>query len=112
MALSIEQKIGQLFFIGLTGFEFNAETHQFLNDVLPGGVCLFARNIRNAEQTRKLLDAIREVLTIEPFLSIDQEGGSVDRLRRIITPMPAASSIQTIEEVECLAKITDEVLRY
>jgi beta-N-acetylhexosaminidase len=110
MSLTIEEKIGQCFFIGLTGFEIGVETEQLLKDVLPGGICLFARNIRSADQTRHLLDTIREVLPSETLLSIDQEGGLVDRLRRIITPMPAAASIKTMEEAEKLAKITNEVL--
>jgi len=111
MVLSIEEKIGQLFFIGLSGIEIDDETRQLLKDISPGGICLFARNIRNAEQTRNLLDEIRQILPLEPFLSIDQEGGLVDRLRRIMTPMPSASTIQTIEDAVKLAKVTNEVLR-
>lgn len=111
MSLSLERKIGQLFFIGISGIEINVEVQQLLEDITPGGICLFARNIRNAAETRNLLDEIREVLLIEPFISLDQEGGLVDRLRRIITPMPSAASIQTIEVAEKLAKITSEVLR-
>ncbi len=111
MSLSIQEKIGQLFFIGVSGLETNPESRQLLNNISPGGICLFARNIRNAEQTRNFLNNIREVLPTEPFLSVDQEGGLVDRLRRIITPMPSAASIQTSEDAERLAKITNKVLR-
>ncbi len=111
MVLTLNEKIGQLFFIGLLGTEINAEIRQFLKDISPGGICLFARNIRNVEQTRKLLEEIHEVLSLEPLLSIDQEGGLVDRLRRIIIPMPSAASIQTTRDAENLAEITSEVLR-
>jgi beta-N-acetylhexosaminidase len=110
MALSIEKKIGQLFFIGISGTEFNASIEQLLEDVAPGGICLFARNIRSGEQTRKLLDDLREKLPLAPLFSVDQEGGLVDRLRRIITPMPSAASMQAPEDAERLAKITSEVL--
>jgi len=109
--LPMEKKIGQLFFVGVSGFEITTNEQQFLEDISPGGVCLFTRNIRSAEQTRRFLSGIREVLPIEPLLSLDQEGGTVDRLRRIITPMPSAASIQTTEDVENLAIITNEVLR-
>ncbi len=111
MGLLIEKKIGQLFFIGLSGIEINRDVRELLEDILPGGICLFARNIRSAEQTKKFLNEIHQVLPLEPLLSIDQEGGLVDRLRRIITPMPSAALIQTIDDVEKLAKITSEVLR-
>lgn len=110
-ALPIEQKIGQLFIIGLPEPVLNADTKEFLRDIAPGGVCLFARNIREAEQTRTLLDDIRELLPVEPILSLDQEGGLVDRLRRVIAPMPAPSSLKTVEEAVRLAEITAETVR-
>ncbi len=110
LALPIEKKIGQLFFIGLPETKLDAETKELLREFSPGGVCLFSRNIRQIDQTRELLDDIRKNLPIEPLLSLDQEGGLVDRLRRITTPMPAAASIQTTEDAEKLASITSEVL--
>lgn len=111
LSLPIEQKIGQLFFIGLPGTQIDPSTRRLLDEISPGGICLFARNIQELEQTRKLIDSIREKLPIKPFLSIDQEGGMVDRLRRLITPMPAANSIKTIEDAENLATITADILR-
>lgn len=114
LSLSIEKKIGQLFFIGLSGTEVDSETRALLEEVSPGGVCLFARNIRKAEQTRKLLDDIREMLPLPPILSVDQEGGLVDRLRRISTPMPSARVIRQhgdLAAARTLGKITGEILR-
>src|SRR5689334_16466069 len=89
--LSIEEKVGQLFFIGISSTTVDAATENLLNEIAPGGVCLFARNIREAQQTRDLLDELRDRTNHTPFLSLDQEGGLVDRLRRLITPMPAAN---------------------
>ena len=110
-ALPIEQKIGQLFTIGLPEPALNADTKEFLRDISPGGVCLFSRNIREAEQTRNLLDDIRSTTPVEPILSVDQEGGLVDRLRRISAPMPAPSSLKILKETKFLAEITAEILR-
>lgn len=110
-SLPLEQKIGQLFFIGLPGPELDETAQALLRDISPGGVCLFARNIREAEQTRGLLDQIRNTLPVQPFLSLDQEGGLVDRLRRIVTPMPAANRIRSKKEAQKLAKTTAETLR-
>lgn len=109
-SLSLEQKIGQLFFIGLPGTELDAEAKKLLDEVSAGGVCLFTRNIREAAQTRQLLDNIRDLLPIEPILSLDQEGGLVDRLRRIITPMPSASSLKTVDDAQKLAEITAQAI--
>ena len=111
LALPMEQKIGQLFVIGLPDVSLNADTKEFLRDIMPGGVCLFARNMREAEQTRLLTDEIRKILPVEPILSVDQEGGLVDRLRRIIAPMPAPSTLKTLDEVKFHAEFTAEALR-
>lgn len=113
-ALPLAQKIGQLFFIGLPAPEVTFETRSLLQEISPGGICLFARNIRSAQQTRQLNDDLREILPVVPIISIDQEGGLVDRLRRVITPMPSARVIRQHGDLAAarrLGKITGEVLR-
>jgi len=109
-SLPLEQKIGQLFFIGIAGPEIDAATRTLLSDISPGGVCLFARNIKEAKQTSDLLDALSESLPLKPFLSLDQEGGLVDRLRRVLTPMPAANKIKTAEQARRLGNIIGEAI--
>lgn len=111
LSLPLEQKIGQLFFIGIPGAEFDDNTREILERVLPGGICLFARNIREAEQTRELINNVNDFLQITPFISLDQEGGLVDRLRRVAEPMPSASSLKTPEQAEILAKVTAEIIK-
>ncbi len=110
MADSSDSKLGQLLFVGIPGAEADAATEKLLNDIRPGGVCFFARNIRSAEQTRELTDAIRNLSKIEPLISIDQEGGTVDRLKRIFTPMPAAALIRTTDNARTLGEITGDAL--
>lgn len=113
-SLSLEQKVGQLFFIGLPGTEVDDDTKNLLAEIQPGGVCLFGRNVRRLDQTRKLLDDIRANLLILPILSVDQEGGLVDRLRRICTPMPSARVIRQhgdLAAARALGSITGEILR-
>ncbi len=113
-SLSIEQRVGQLFFIGIPGETFDAFTRKMLSDISPGGVCLFARNCKEASGIRSLLDQIADFLPRRPFLSLDQEGGLVDRLRRIAEPMPSAAEVTASgseEPVERLAEITAELIR-
>ncbi len=112
--LSLKQKIGQLFFIGLPAAELDEQTRKLLATIQPGGICLFSRNIKTAAQTRKLLDDTRQSLPVEPFLALDQEGGLVDRLRRIIAPMPSVKTLTENGNPECvrkLAEITAELVR-
>ena len=109
--LTLEQKVGQLFFIGIPGTTLDKQAIDILDKIAPGGVCLFARNIREARQTRELLEAIAARSAVTPFLSLDQEGGLVDRLRRIITPMPAANLFRDGGTVGRFGSIVAETVR-
>ncbi|MEP6947044.1 MAG: glycoside hydrolase family 3 N-terminal domain-containing protein [Acidobacteriota bacterium] len=108
--LTIRQKIGQMFFIGISGPTIDGPTEQLLDEISPGGVCLFARNIREAEQTRTLLDSLRGRL-FHPLLSLDQEGGTVDRLRRLVTPMTAAASVSTVGDAAEMGRLIAATVR-
>ncbi|HEY0404544.1 MAG TPA: glycoside hydrolase family 3 N-terminal domain-containing protein [Pyrinomonadaceae bacterium] len=113
-SLPLEQQIGQLFFVGLPGTELDQQTRELLEYVKPGGVIIFGRNVRDAAQLRLLLDSVRELLPVAPLFGIDQEGGLVDRLRRICTPMPAARTIRQhgdLAAARTLGRITGEVLQ-
>ena len=92
-SLPLGHRVGQLFCFGIPGPKVDDATAELLTKVRPGGVCLFARNIKEASQTRCLLDDLRGRCAPSPILTLDQEGGLVDRLRRLITPMPAANLI-------------------
>lgn len=109
--LPVEKKIGQLFFIGLPTTELDSETRELLREISPGGICLFARNIHEAAQTRQLVEDASSLLPIKPFISLDQEGGLVDRLRRVIEPMPAPSTLKTPAQAKELSRITAEAIR-
>jgi beta-N-acetylhexosaminidase len=113
-SLPLEQQIGQFFYAGLPGTELDEETRSLLEHVQPGGVIIFGRNVAAPEQLRSLLDGVRELLPVEPLCGIDQEGGLVDRLRRIFTPMPSARTIRQhgdLAGARALGRITGEVLR-
>jgi beta-N-acetylhexosaminidase len=113
-ALPIEQQIGQFLFIGLPGTELDAETRALIEEVQPGGIIIFGRNVAGPEQLRSLLDEVREIIPTRPLVGIDQEGGLVDRLRRIFTPMPSARTIRQhgdLAAARALGRITGEVLR-
>jgi len=114
LALPLEQQIGQFLFIGLPGTELDPESRALIEYVKPGGVIIFGRNVAGPEQLRALLDSVREIVPTPPLFGIDQEGGLVDRLRRIFTPMPSARTIRQhgdLAAARALGRITGEVLR-
>ncbi len=112
-SLSLAQQVGQFFFIGLSGTELDADARVLIEEVQPGGIIIFGRNVRSAQQLRDLLDGIREMLP-NLLIGIDQEGGLVDRLRKIFTPMPSARTIRQhgdLAAARALGRITGGALR-
>ncbi|MBA3257334.1 MAG: glycoside hydrolase family 3 protein [Pyrinomonadaceae bacterium] len=113
-SLPLEQQAGQFFYIGLPGTELDVETRALIEEVKPGGIIIFGRNVASPQQLRTLIDGVRALLPVEPLVGIDQEGGLVDRLRKIFTPMPAARTIRQHGDLaasRALGRITGEVLR-
>lgn len=67
---------------GVTGPELNAEERAFFRDTQPLGFILFARNIQDPDQVRRLVADLRaSVSHADAPVLIDQEGGRVQRLR-------------------------------
>ena len=113
-SLPLEQQIGQFFFIGLPGPELDEEARSLIEEIKPGGIILFGRNVEAADQVRKLLDGARAMLPIAPLCGIDQEGGLVDRLRDIFPAMPSARAIRQhgdLSGARTLGRVTGEILR-
>ena len=114
LELPFEQQIGQFFLIGLPGTEVDEETRKLIEEIRPGGIIVFGRNVESAEQLRKLLDDSRQLIPTEPLMAIDQEGGLVDRLRPVFPPMPSARAIRQhgdLAGARKLGRITGELLR-
>ena len=84
MVKNIKEKLYQLFIIGLEGGELenNPNLITALNNGL-GGVIFFTQNIKTVGQFKSLIKDIKKQSKITPFLSIDQEGGRVERTENI-----------------------------
>src|ERR1700733_2033750 len=85
--------IGQLLIIGFEPAEMTAGVSSLLNRIQPAGVILFARNIVNAEQTYKLLQECRTLVSSPMFTCVDLEGGRVDRFRAVFGSAPSAAEV-------------------
>ena len=70
---------------GLKGLYLTKAEKKLIKLSRPWGIILFSRNIKNLNQLTSLVDNIKDVVgdTNYPIL-IDQEGGTVSRLNRII----------------------------
>ncbi len=66
---------------GLSGFILTDEEKNFFSKNGCVGFILFARNIQNKVQLKKLIDSLKELMNGEVLILIDQEGGRVARLK-------------------------------
>jgi len=98
--LSEIQKLSQLFLVNLEGKE-NFKPVEYSSEgipLIPGGYIFFSYNIAETpEKLAKFNYSIQkfslENKIIPPFLSVDQEGGLVNRLRNINSMLPSAQLI-------------------
>ncbi|MDD4358227.1 MAG: beta-N-acetylhexosaminidase [Candidatus Pacebacteria bacterium] len=91
-SVSLDEKIGQMLILGFRGLEVN-ESSKIINDINKyniGGVILFDydvpsktwnRNIESPNQTKKLIEDIRNLTRGDLVVAVDAEGGYVNRLK-------------------------------
>lgn len=100
--LTLEEKIGQLFMIGIEENNLQ-EITQFLEKNKIGGVILYKRNYRTYEEMVTLINNIKSINRKNPipiFISIDQEGGRVNRMPPEIVKLKSATQITNTKDVE------------
>lgn len=99
----LKKQIGQMIIMGFRGTEAdgNSDVYKIIKDVQIGGVVLFdydipsnsfPRNIVNAEQVKKLISDIQEYSKTPLFVSVDAEGGNVNRLKEKYGFLPVLSA--------------------
>lgn len=76
--MDLRTKLYQMFILGVEGGNLEKALSEGL-----GGVIFFTKDIKNQSQFKNLVSGLRAVAKIPPFLSIDQEGGRVERTENI-----------------------------
>jgi beta-N-acetylhexosaminidase len=93
MTANLRHAAGSLLVVGLAGAELTGLERAWLRLVRPAGIILFRRNIADARQTRALLDDATALCAPHSLRCVDVEGGTVDRLRDALAPMPSARAV-------------------
>lgn len=86
--MELETAAARLVTVAFDGTTVTSELERLLDRGV-GGVVLFARNVGTAAEVLELTRAIKRRAGRPLLLSIDQEGGSVARLRRGFTRVPS-----------------------
>ena len=77
------------FITGIKSTTLSIKEKKFLQQYKPWGVILFSRNITSLKQAKKLTDQIKKIYKDKNYpILIDQEGGRVNRLKKIFNTDP------------------------
>ncbi|MEU9886805.1 glycoside hydrolase family 3 N-terminal domain-containing protein [Sphaerisporangium sp. NPDC051011] len=127
-AMSVEDKVGQLFMPVLYGSRVNgaqAENKarfgvgspaEVVAKYRPGGVILFpwAGNIEDVPQLVRLTNGLQKASKIPLIIGADQENGVVSRLSPLVTDVPGSMAIGATRDPDAAraaARVTGEELR-
>jgi beta-N-acetylhexosaminidase len=108
--LTPEQKAGQRLMVGFDGLEFNSDLEFLIDRLKVGGLILFKRNISDPQQLKALCRSAQQYARSrgQPplFISIDQEGGVVARLKAPFSEFPGNPSMSSIDDAIHFAAVT------
>ena len=114
--LTMQEKIGQMIIVGM---DSNYITDRIKNLILKykiGGLILYRKNFKTYQDMIKLINDLNELNSknkIPLFISIDQEGGRVNRMPSEFENLPAANKIANTKDLKLVseaASITGEIL--
>jgi beta-N-acetylhexosaminidase len=102
---SIRRDVGQLLIGSLPGTTITAEMRSLTKEFSLGGVILFARNIEAPEQVAEMSVDVQGLATELPlWVSVDQEGGRVARLKAPFTEWPPMAVLGRSGDVQLASR--------
>jgi beta-N-acetylhexosaminidase len=104
---TLDEKVGQLFFLGFRGYEPDPDTRTLFTAIRPGGIVLSQRNISTFDQINFLTSSFVEDVDVPAFVAISQEGGAVDRLKQLFEPLPSMQDVASngMTQVRFMARV-------
>ena len=102
-----QNQIGELFISGFEGTSLSDETRSFIKNKNIGGIILFAHNYETPEQVTSLNKDIQSCQNNFPiWISVDQEGGRVQRFTKPFTIIPTAEVIGNSDSPTAIFEIS------
>ncbi|WP_160412095.1 MULTISPECIES: beta-N-acetylhexosaminidase [unclassified Gilliamella] len=86
--------------IDVDGLTLTQDDKKLLQNPLVAGVILFSRNYQNPTQLAELIKQIRSASSQRLLISVDHEGGRVQRFREGFTAIPPAQSFAVFNDLE------------
>lgn len=117
--VSLDEKIGQMIMIGINDRKSIAATDSVLMEIRSGkvgGIIMFEKNIapsNSAETLKKLISDLQASASTPLFISIDEEGGKVHRLKEKygFVPMPSAGYLGNLNNLDSTTYYTTNLAK-
>ena len=84
---------GKLFIVGFEGSKLTKTIEAKLLELNPAGIIFYDTNIESREQVQELISSLKKLLGDNLIITVDQEGGKVERLRKITTSLPSLQAL-------------------
>lgn len=110
--LTLDEKVGQLLFVGFQGESLDQMTASHFQKIRPGAYILFGRNITSGLQVHSLNRSLQKLSKdfsgIPALIALDQEGGVVARVQTD-PPLPSPRAIGKTKNPELAKSFGKEI---
>ncbi|KPU44769.1 beta-hexosaminidase precursor [Oxobacter pfennigii] len=101
--MTLDEKIGQMVISGVDGYSISNTTVKLIEDYHVGGFIILGENVKSTNQLLDMVNSLKArnaANKIPLFLSIDQEGGRIDRMPADFKRLPANKAIGAVGSEE------------
>lgn len=96
--MTLEEKIGQMMVVGFQSSQADNHIKTMIEDYHVGGVILYDRNMNTPSQVAALNNSLQDLaakskLSIPLLMSVDQEGGSIVRMKDHVSHIPSQQAL-------------------
>lgn len=102
----LSQSVGRLLVARIPGLTLDDVSKQALNQGTIGGAVLFKENATDLKQLHALCTAIVKNSLHPPVLTVDQEGGAVQRFDHVLTPIPSPMALAACHEPNMIERVS------
>ncbi|MCK4907629.1 MAG: beta-N-acetylhexosaminidase [Spirochaetes bacterium] len=109
-SMTLREKIAQLFIVTVYKPGITKSQRKLLNKIKPGGIIFLSNKLKDALKVKKTCDILKRLpfgwrLKIPMFLSVDQEGGRVNRMYKNIIRFPSVMAVAATGKIAFAYKV-------
>ena len=87
-SMSIDEKIAQMLILNYEADSYSEDVDNLMKNIKPGGFIFLKNNFTTFDQTKNFIKKLKENSSIPLIISIDEEGGIVQRLKFLTDEEP------------------------